>query len=155
MKAIEINGEIKVYKRLPNSWKGVMGNFSMLSDEEIKAYGFYDVVTPDYNTKSEKLSDIFWDADQNIFTYNVEDRDLSNITIEELKESQIKDLKKSAYIELQKTDWYIWRKTEKNIDIPDTISSERDAIREKINTKESEINALTTKKDIMEYDKTI
>ncbi len=27
-------------------------------------------------------------------------------------------------IELQKTDWYVWRKTEKNIDIPDTISSE-------------------------------
>ena len=155
MKAIEINGEIKVYKRLPNSWKGVMGNFSMLSDEEIKAYGFYDVVTPDYNTKSEKLSDIFWDGDQNIFTYNVEDRDLSNITIEELKQNQIKDLKAIGYMELEKTDWYVWRKSEKNIDIPDTISSERDEIREKINTKELEINALNTKKEVIEYDKTI
>ena len=155
MKAIEINGEIKVYKRLPNSWKGVMGNFSMLSDEEIKAYGFYDVVTPDYNTKSEKLSDIFWDGDQNIFTYNVEDRDLSNITIEELKQNQIKDLKAIGYMELEKTDWYVWRKSEKNIDIPDTISSERDEIREKINAKELEINALNTKKEVIEYDKTI
>ena len=155
MKAIEINGKIKVYKSLPNSWKGVMGNFSMLSDEEIKAYGFYDVITPDHNAKSEKLSDIFWDNDNKVFTYNVEDKDLSNITIEELKESHIKDLKARGYNELQKTDWYVWRKTEKDINIPDTISSERDAIREKINTKESEINALTTKKDIVEYDKTI
>ena len=48
MKAIEINGTIKVYSKLPNSWEGVMGNFSKLSDEEIKAYGFYDVVIPDY-----------------------------------------------------------------------------------------------------------
>jgi hypothetical protein len=61
MKAIEINGTIKVYNPLPNSWKGVMGNFSKLSEEEIKAYGFYDVVVPECNRNSEKLSDIFWD----------------------------------------------------------------------------------------------
>mgnify|MGYP001494443548 CR=1 len=61
MKAIEINGEIKVYNSLPNSWKGVMGNFSKLSDEEIKSYGFYDVVTPDYNSRTQELSNIFWD----------------------------------------------------------------------------------------------
>ena len=35
MKAIQIEGKIKVYNPLPNSWKGVMGNFSKLSDEEI------------------------------------------------------------------------------------------------------------------------
>ncbi len=155
MKAIEINGKIKVYKTLPNSWKGVMGNFSMLSDEEIKAYGFYNVIIPEYNGLSEKLSDIFWDESNKVFTYNVEDKDLSNTTIEKLKEDQIKDLKARGYSELQKTDWYVWRKTEKDINMPSAISSERDAIREKINTKESEINALTTKKDIMEYDKTI
>ncbi len=154
MKAIEINGTIKVYKTLPDSWKGVMGNFSMLSDEEIKTYGFYDVVTPDYNNKSEKLSDIFWDAGNEVFTYTVNEKEWSQ-TLDELKESQIEDLKARGHLELQKTDWYVWRKTEKNIDIPNTISSERDAIREKINTKESEINALTTKKDIVEYDKTI
>jgi hypothetical protein len=155
MKAIQIKGKIKVYKTLPDSWKGVMGNFSMLSDEEIKAYGFYDVIIPEYNGLSEKLSDIFWDESNKVFTYNVEDKDLSNTTIEKLKEGQIKDLKARGYMELQKTDWYVWRKTEKDINIPSTISSERDAIREKMNTKESEINALTTKKDITEYDKTI
>ena len=46
MKAIEINGEIKIYNELPQSWGGVMGNFSMLSEEEIKEYGFYDVIIP-------------------------------------------------------------------------------------------------------------
>ena len=47
------------------------------------------------------------------------------------------------------------KKLEKNINIPNAISSERDEIRQKINTKESEINALVTKKNIVEYDKTI
>ena len=36
-------------------------------------------------------------------------------TIEELKEGHIKDLKARGYNELQKTDWYVWRKTEKDI----------------------------------------
>tara|TARA_Y100000361_G_C11016800_1_gene267322 strand:+ start:227 stop:691 length:465 start_codon:yes stop_codon:yes gene_type:complete len=152
MKAIQINGEIKVYNPLPNSWKGVMGNFSKLSDEEIKSYGFYDVVVPEYNKNSQQLSDIFWDESKEIFTYTVNDRSI-DITIEELKENEIKDLKKRGYNELLKTDWYIWRKVEKNIDIPDSITSERDAIRAKVNAKENEINALTTKKEIIEYNK--
>ena len=103
MKAIEINGTIKVYSTLPNSWKGVMGNFSKLSDEEIKAYGFYDVFIPEYNDLSETLSDIFWDNDNKIFTYTVENKDLSNLTVEELKENEIKDLKARGHLKLEKT----------------------------------------------------
>ena len=92
MKAIEINGEIKVYKTLPNSWKGVMGNFSKLSDEEIKAYGFYDVVTPDYNSKSQELSDIFWDAGNEVFTYTINEKEWGQ-TLDELKQLKITSLK--------------------------------------------------------------
>ena len=44
MKAIDINGNIKVYNQLPSSWQGVMGNFSKLSDEEIKAYAGSEVI---------------------------------------------------------------------------------------------------------------
>ena len=54
-----------MYRNLPNSWEGVMGNFSKLSGEEIRAYGFYDVVTPDYNSTIQKLSDILSGADAN------------------------------------------------------------------------------------------
>ena len=108
MKAIEINGEIKIYNKLPNSWKGVMGNFSKLSDEEIKAYGFYDVVTPEYNKASETLSAIFWNESDKVFTYNVSDIDF-NGTLAELKEGKIKGLKMNALSKLNATDWYITR----------------------------------------------
>ena len=150
MKAIQIDGKIKVYKTLPNSWKGVMGNFSKLSEEEIKAYGFYDVVIPDYNSKIQKLSDIFWDADNEVFTYTVSDIEFSE-TLEELKEGKIKSLNMNALNNLSVTDWYITRKTEKNIDIPEAITTERAAIRTQADTKEAEINALTTKKAEVEY----
>ena len=95
MKAIKINGNIKVYRNLPNSWEGVMGNFSKLSGEEIRAYGFYDVVTPNYNSTIQKLSDIFWDADNKVFTYSVSNIEFSE-TLEELKEAKIKSLKMNA-----------------------------------------------------------
>jgi len=150
MKAIEINGTIKVYSKLPNSWKGVMGNFSKLSDEEIKAYGFYDVVTPEYNSNSEKLSDIFWDENNKIFTYTIIDIEWPQ-TIEKFKQTKIEGIKINALSKLNKTDWYITRKAEKNIDIPEAITVERNAIREQVNTKEIEINNLTTKKAVAEY----
>tara|TARA_R100001463_G_scaffold65177_1_gene118344 strand:+ start:509 stop:967 length:459 start_codon:yes stop_codon:yes gene_type:complete len=151
MKAIEINGTIKVYKKLPNSWKGVMGNFNKLSDEEIKEYGFYNVVTPDYNSKAQKLSDIFWDENNEIFTYTVNDIEFSE-TVEELKEMQINDLKKKLNLKLQETDWYILRKAERNIDIPLEITAERNNLFAELETKENEINALTTKADIVTYE---
>ena len=150
MKAIQIEGKIKVYNPLPNSWKGVMGNFSKLSDEEIKAYGFYDVVVPEYNRNSEKLSDIFWDADNKVFTYTVSDTEWDQ-TLEELKEIKTTSVKANALNKLNQTDWYITRKTEKNIDIPGAITTERDTIRTQADTKEAEINALTTKKAVVEY----
>jgi len=143
-----------VYSNLPNSWEGVMGNFSGLSDEEIKAYGFYDVVTPDYNSTIQKLSNIFWDADNKVFTYTVSNIEFSE-TLEELKEAKIKSLKRNGLNSLSVTDWYVTRKTEKNIDIPSSIITERDTIRSQVNTKETEINNLTTKNAVVEYSTSI
>ena len=151
MKAIEINGEIKVYNSLPNSWEGVMGNFSKLSDEEIQVYGFYDVIVPEHNSKIEQLSNIFWDADNKVFTYTVSDIEFSQ-TISELKEAKINELKNRINFELAKTDWYITRKVERNIDIPSNIVAQRNDLFSKCETKEVEINALTTKADLITYE---
>ena len=151
MKAIQIEGKIKVYNQLPNSWKGVMGNFSMLSDEEIKAYGFYDVVTPDYNSKSQELSDIFWDAGNEVFTYTVNEKEWSQ-TLDELKQLKITSLKVNIQHKLNETDWYVTRKSERDIDIPSDITTERNNLFSKCETKETEINNLTTKKAVIEYD---
>ena len=57
----------------------------------------------------------------------------------------------NALSKLNATDWYITRKAEKNIDIPSSVTTERDAIRSKVTTSETEINNLTTKKAVAEY----
>lgn len=150
MKAIEINGEIKIYNQLPKSWGGVMGNFSKLSNEEMQSYGFYDIITPDYNSRTQELSNIFWDASNKVFTYTVSNINFTQ-TVSELKEMQITDLKNRFNLKLAKTDWYIIRKAERNIDIPSAITTERNSLFAELETKESEINALTDKADIVTY----
>lgn len=131
-----------------------MGNFSLLSEEEIKSYGFYDVIVPEHNSKVEQLSNIFWDADNEVFTYTVSDREWVQ-SLEEMKEVKINAIKVNAQGKLNKTDWYVTRKAEKNIDIPESITTERDQIKATVDIEETEINALTTKKSVVLYSSSV
>jgi len=154
MKAIEINGIIKVYSKLPKSWEGVMGNFTLLSEEEIKSYGFYDVIVPEYNSKVEQLSNIFWDAGNEVFTYAVSNREWVQ-SLEEMKKVKINAIKVNAQGKLNKTDWYVTRKAEKNINIPEPITTERDQIKATVDIEETEINNLTTKNAVILYSSSV
>ena len=150
MKAIEINGKIKVYDPLPDSWKGVMGNFSKLSDEEIKAYGFYDVVVPKYDQRVEVLGDLYFDSANKIFTQDINDKTWV-LTLAELKEQVINNFNHEIYIKLMETDWQIVRKYETNVAVPENILTKRKELREQADKVKTDINALTTKKAVMSF----
>ena len=114
MKAIEINGNIKTFRRLPNVWEDENGshlNFRKVADPT--EFGFYDVVTPQYDKVSERLSAIYFDGDK--FTYDVVAIDLEgthdvldedgnvietkpNYDIAELKASKISAIKTEAVL---------------------------------------------------------
>ena len=170
MVAIEKNGTIQTFNRLPNKWeddKGVHMNFRLCTNKE--DYGFYDVVTPDYDRISQKLSPMFWDADNKVFTYTVSDIDFdasydeldengeptgNKIPVynkEVLKKDIISQIKQQAYILLSVTDWYAARKSELGTDIPQTILDERKVIRDKAVALETEVNALDNVEAILKY----
>ena len=52
---------------------------------------------------------------------------------------------------LAETDWYVTRNQEKGIAIPSDVQTERDDLRSECATKESEINAKTTKAAVVDY----
>ena len=167
MKAIEINGNIKTFRRLPNVWEDVNGlhtNFRKVADPT--AFGFYDVVTPGYDKVSQRLSAMFFDGDK--FTYEVKDIDLEgshdvldeegnvietkpNYDIAELKASKISAIKTKAGKLLSPTDWYVTRLAERAVEIPQEIADERLDIVTKSDTFETEINALTTVEEVLRY----
>jgi hypothetical protein len=151
MKAIEINGQIKQYSKLPSSWGNVLGGFDLLSNDELKTYGFYDVVIPEYDSKIQQLGDLYFDSTSETFTKNISDISWAQ-TLAELKEQQINSFNFSTQFKLKETDWYIIKNQETGAAIPADITAARQALRDQANAVELEINALTTKKAVMSYD---
>jgi len=149
MKAIQIDGAIKRYTTIPKSWGSVIAGFNLLSSSDWEAAGFYDVVTPSFDSATQYLGDLEWDGDNSVFTYPVIDRTWSQ-TVAELKESKIANLKSLYNRKLAETDWYIIRSQE-GTSAPQDVLDARAALRTDCATKEAEINALTTKKAVVSY----
>ena len=170
MVAIEKSGTIQTFNRLPNEWndeKGYHINFRKVTNKE--DYGFYDVVTPQYDKITQQLSPIFWDADNKVFTYTVSNIDFDAtypVLDEEGKETEetkpvydkdklkadiIVTAKADANLLLAPTDWYSSRKSELGTAIPDSILADRKKIRDKVDAIEAEVAALTTVESILKY----
>lgn len=153
MKALEINGQIKVYTDIPNSFKydgGVVaGGGKNLSDEELYNLGFRDVVKPTYEPRTQQLVNLHLDGD--VYTYDVIEVPFKE-TLAELKDNKVSELKSLASAKLSETDWYIIREADSGEATPQFIKDERAALRASSNTIEAEINALTTKKSVVLFD---
>ena len=170
MVAIEKNGTIQTFNRLPNEWnddKGYHINFRKVTNKE--DYGFYDVVIPEYDKITQQLSPIFWDADNKVFTYTVSNIDfdatypeldeegeetgktISVYDKDKLKADIIVAVKADANKLLAPTDWYSSRKSELGTAIPDSVLEDRKKIRDKVDTIETEVAALATVESILKY----
>lgn len=147
MKAIEINGEIKTFGKLPKVWNDQNGTHLNIGDGS--ALGFKDVVTPAFDGRIEELSNLHLDGDT--YTYDVIERPIKE-TLAELKEQKVSELKLLVGGELSQTDWYIIREADSGEATPSNIRGDRAALRTKSDTIEAEINALTTKKAVVLFD---
>jgi hypothetical protein len=148
MKGINLNGTIKTYNSVPKTWGNILG-VNYMSNEDLKGLGFYDVVRP-ITKQSEQLGDIYFDTDNQVFTYPVESRTYTQ-TVAELKEQKIENLKSLYNSKLAKTDWYIIRGQE-GISVPQSIADKRSQLRIECTSKENEINNLTTKASVIDYE---
>jgi hypothetical protein len=157
--AINRNGTIRVYQSVPKSFKGsqkeYLGGFDQLTEAERKAEGLFDVVMPDgYNSEIHNLGDIYWDSANSQFTYPKTNKTWSQ-TLAELKTQKIANLKANANSKLAETDWIIIRDQELGNTTAQATLDARAAIRTSCATKESEINAKTTKAAVVQYDITL
>jgi hypothetical protein len=165
-----IDGNITTYRRLPVQFEDENGlhlNFRNVADPS--AYGFYSVVTPSYDSISQRLGAIEFDSDNDVFTYSVSDIDytttyevrdeegeptgetLPNYDIDAKKLDLIKSVKEEANRLLSPTDWYILRKAERDVDVPSKVIAERGSIITKAAEFETAINALTTYESLLRY----
>ena len=183
MKAKDFNGNIKTYRRLPDVWSDENGLHLNFKKADHASFGFYDVVKPVYDSISQRLGAIEWDADNSVFTYPVVDIDFAstyevqtpivddngdavldedgeptyNVTtentykIDELKSDKKKQVNGEAGRLLKPTDWYVIRKSERDVGIPTNIATERGSIVTKSNEFVAAIDALTTVESVLRY----
>ncbi len=154
MKAIEINGEIKIFDTLPSTWNGkkhYMGGFEKSPIEVLEEEGFYDVVIPNYDSRIQYLGDLYFDSASKTFVKEVLDKTWSE-TLVELKEYKLIDLKDHTNKLLLVTDWYYIRKLSRDIEVPQEIQDERTAILESHDNHKTAINAFTKKAEVVKYE---
>ena len=173
MKAIKTDSGISIQKRIPKNIQidGItICNFNTLSDEELKAYGYYDIVTPIYDSISQHLGQIEWDEENEVFTYPVVDIDFDatyEVMDEEtmeltgevlpvydlayLKSSLVLQAKSQANSLLSSTDWMVIRKAERGIEIPAETLEARNTIITRVDEIETEIDQLSSYEDALRY----
>ena len=155
MKAVNNNGKIKVYASVPDSFQsstGVHMNAPKMSEEELKNAGMFDVVIGDnYDERVHTLGEIYFDSPNTVFKKDLVDKTWTE-TLDELKTRRINHFKSMVNSELAKTDWYVIRKTDNNDAIPSDVQTARTNLRTQSATVETEINALTEKKEVVLYD---
>jgi hypothetical protein len=149
MKAINLDGTIKIYGSIPKDWSNVVGGFNTLSSSDLETYGFYDIVIPTI-TESQELGDIEWDLDNSVFTYPVQSKVFSQ-SLAEMKAQKIENLKSIYVQELAKTDWIIIRDQELGNTTDSDIASSRAGLRSDCTTHENSINSKTTKAQVADY----
>ena len=147
MIAIDLNGTIKTFSKLPKVWSDANGTHLNIGDGA--SLGFKDVVNPTYDSRIQELDNLHLDGD--VYTYDVVDKTIPQ-TLEELKSQKISNLKHSIGSELSKTDWYVVRYADVGTEIPADIKEARADLRDQSDIIETEINALTTKKAVLTYD---
>jgi hypothetical protein len=148
MIAIQHEGAIKKFTALPKVWTDENGTHLNITDGS--SFGFYPVVTPEYNNATQSLGDIEWDADTSVFTCPVIDKVWTQ-TLDEIKANKITSLKSMYNTELSKTDWYYIRLTALGTEVPQSIIDERAQLNTDCNTHEAAINALKTQAEVAEY----
>ena len=155
MKAVNNNGKIKVYASVPDSFQsstGVHMNAPKMSEEELKNAGMFDVVIGDnYDERVHTLGEIYFDSPNTVFKKDLVVKEWTE-TLDELKTKRINHFKSMVNSELAKTDWYVIRKTDNNDAIPSDVQTARTNLRTQSATVETEINALTEKKEVVLYD---
>ena len=155
MKAINNNGKITIYQGVPQSFtssQGVHLNAPNMSDEALKDAGLFDVIiSSEYDERIHDLGEIYWDAENTVFRKDLITKEIIQ-TLDELKTNKINHFKSIVNSELQKTDWYVIRKADNNDAIPEDVQTARTDLRTQSTTVENEINALTTKKEVVLYE---
>jgi hypothetical protein len=122
--------------------------FTKWSKAELASIGIYPYREVSVDTKYYWQGQVSYAiGDEVVATYTTTDRD-----VDSLKDGMKAQVKALAASKLAETDWMVTRAMEGGTAVPEAVTAYRAAVREASNTKESEIDALTSVDEIKAYE---
>ena len=122
--------------------------FTKWSKAELAAIGLYPYREVSVDTKYYWQGQVSYAiGDEVVATYTTTDRD-----VDSLKDGMKAQVKALAASKLSETDWMVVRAAEGGSAVPDDVTAYRAAVRAASNTKEAEIDALTSIDEIKAYE---
>jgi hypothetical protein len=122
--------------------------FTRWEKAELAAIGLYPYREVSVDTKYYWQGQVSYAiGDEVVATYATTDRD-----VDSLKDGMKAQVKALAASKLAETDWMVTRAMEGGKAVPEAVSAYRVAVREASNTKEAEIDALTSIDEIKAYE---
>ena len=105
MVAIEKNGEIKTFTNIPSEWNHTIGyNYEDASVHYVD--GFRNVVEPSFNSTTQHKGGMIYDAVNNVFTYQVIDFTVEEITANLLIAEETQDKSDQEILERKGLNLY-------------------------------------------------
>jgi hypothetical protein len=153
MYAKEINKKIKTYNVLPSTYSGkkyYLAGFEKLSKEELEEEGFFEVETPDYDSRVQELKELKFNKTKGKFVYSVKNKSFSE-SVSELKSKVIENLKTKRDLQLEPTKNLALEAFETGIELSEEIKNERAEIRKKYENDLEALNKLSKKIDIVKF----
>ena len=87
-------------------------NFRQADNETLVSAGFYDVVYPSFNSKTQTKGGLYFDEENSVFTYNVTDIDFSATRVIVDENGEDTEETEPVYnIESKKIGYYICTKS--------------------------------------------
>lgn len=148
------NGNIKLYKTLPAVHRGAQGvvlNFRKASKEVLEANGYFDVVKPSFDVRTQDKGGIYWNEEDKVFTYDVTDKVFTDDDLLNVKLTLKSEVRKRCGEMLKETDWKVIRQVERGVDMSDSDKQERLDVLDECDRLETEIEAIDNYIDAINY----
>lgn len=148
MKAVNIDGQIKIFQELPVDWKHYL-NFKEAPIELQQQEGFYDIEIPVYDSVTQEPGELYFDAIRKVFIYAIVSKLLP--TLDEAKTIKISELKKSVKNLYSTIQWLIEAYRMEEAAIPTEIKDKIRLIRTRYEQSKTQINALATVQEVLRW----
>jgi len=152
MYARNYKGKIETFNLPPEPLptdNGLVSGLRRAGADTLANYGIYPIVMPTFDSRTHKLGNLIWDANNSVFTHELISL---GATLDDIKQSLKRRLKEDWKYAESEARPYIDYMENNNNTIPTNIENNLKTIFDNMNSIKEEIQALSTLQEALDYE---